>query len=82
MVDTQLSLKLLIGCLKGQDNIDLYHYNRQFGVFADRYQPLLTIEDKELFGSGLVEWVVAYKHDLRRFFSGKISRDLLYPTNR
>lgn len=82
MIDTQLSLKLLIQSLKGQDNIELYHYNRQFLVFAEHFDPLLKVQDKEAFSEGLIEWVVAYKHDLRRFFGAKVHREQLYPANR
>ena len=37
MKDTQLSLKLIVNTLKGLDNIDIYHYNRQFMVFAEQF---------------------------------------------
>jgi hypothetical protein len=37
MKDIQISLMLLIKCLKGQDDLDSYHYNRQFRVFADDF---------------------------------------------
>jgi hypothetical protein len=46
MVDTQLSLKLLVKSLKGEENIDLYHYNRQFMVFAEQFEPLLALTNK------------------------------------
>ncbi len=41
MKDTQLSLKLIVNCLKGMDNLDRYCYNRQFSVFSDEFRPLL-----------------------------------------
>jgi len=82
LLDTQLSLKLLVRSLKGEDNIELYHYNRQFMVFAEHFEQLTKVTDKEAFSDGLVQWVTAYKHDLRRFFSAKVNREQLYPPNR
>lgn len=76
MKDVQTSLKLIIGCLEGRDNIEAYSYNRAFHIFGDHLEAAMCVGHQEV---ALV--IRDYQHDIKRFFQRNIEWKLLYSHN-
>lgn len=49
MKDVQISLRLLVKCLKGEEELDTYHYNRQFEVFGEEFLKVMELNNKSAF---------------------------------
>ena len=76
MKDAQISLKLIIGCIEGTDNLESYSYNRQFHIFAEPLEAAMCVGHEE------VRMVVRdYQHDIKRFFQRKVDWKMFYPAN-
>lgn len=76
MKDVQTSLRLIVGCLEGRDNIESYCYNRAFNLFSEPLQAAMCVGHVETS-----QVVRDYQHDIRRFFQRTIEWKMLYSHN-